>query len=155
DALYFGPRGVGAGIWAIDKGGHVHLIGPAVASFALCLLAMFALRPLAIVVNLIDRPGGRKTHIGDVPVVGGVAMLLGIVLGMGLLPLPDLTARALLAACAILVTVGLIDDRFGLSPWARLPVQMVAAIVVMVGAPAVVVTLGAPFGAEEIRLEGV
>jgi UDP-GlcNAc:undecaprenyl-phosphate GlcNAc-1-phosphate transferase len=131
----------------------VHLIGPAAASFALCLLAMFALRPLAIAVNLIDRPGGRKLHVGEVPVVGGLGMLLGMVLGMGLLPLPDSTAGALLAAGAILVTVGLIDDRFGLSPWTRLPVQVVAGIVLIFGTRAVVSTLGAPFG-EEIQLEG-
>lgn len=132
----------------------MHLIGPSAASFSLCLLAMLALRPIAIAVKLIDRPGGRKAHIGDVPVVGGLGMLLGMVLGMGLLPLPGTITGSLLAACTMLVTVGLVDDRFGLSPWTRLPVQFVAAIVVMIGAGAVVHTLGMPFGAEEIRLDG-
>jgi UDP-GlcNAc:undecaprenyl-phosphate/decaprenyl-phosphate GlcNAc-1-phosphate transferase len=131
----------------------VHLIGPAAASFFLCLLAMFALRPLAIAVNLIDRPGGRKSHVGEVPVVGGLGMLLGMVLGMGLVPLPDSTVGTLLAACAILVTVGLIDDRFGLSPWTRLPVQIAATVVLILGTRTVVATLGAPFGGE-IWLDG-
>jgi UDP-GlcNAc:undecaprenyl-phosphate GlcNAc-1-phosphate transferase len=108
---------------------------------------MFALRPIAIAVNLIDRPGGRKTHVGDVPVVGGLAMLLGIVLGMGLIPVPNVTANTLLAACAILVTVGLIDDRFDLSPWTRLPAQVAAAALLMIGTESLVFTLGAPFGA--------
>jgi UDP-GlcNAc:undecaprenyl-phosphate GlcNAc-1-phosphate transferase len=81
-------------------------------------------------------------------------MLLGMVLGMGLLRLPDDTAGALLAACAMLVTVGLIDDRFELSPWARLAAQIVAAIVLMIGSNAIVVTLGAPFGGEDVWLEG-
>ena len=76
---------------------------------------MFALRPLAIAVKLIDRPGGRKRHNGEVPVVGGLSMLLGIVLGMGLLSLPDWQAGTLLAACTVLVTVGLIDDLFDLN----------------------------------------
>jgi UDP-GlcNAc:undecaprenyl-phosphate/decaprenyl-phosphate GlcNAc-1-phosphate transferase len=134
--------------------GQVQLMGPVAASFALSLMAMIALRPLAIAVNLIDRPGGRKSHIGEVPVVGGLGMLLGMVLGLGLLPLSNSTAGILLAAFVILVTVGLIDDRFGLSPWTRLPVQMVAAIVIMVGARAVVGTLGAPLGDSEILLEG-
>jgi UDP-GlcNAc:undecaprenyl-phosphate GlcNAc-1-phosphate transferase len=131
----------------------VHLIGPAAASFFLCLLAMFALRPLAIAVNLIDRPGGRKSHIGDVPVVGGLGMLLGMVLGMGLVSLPDSTVGTLLAACAILVTVGLIDDRFGLSPWTRLPVQIAATVVLILGTQTVITTFGAPLG-EEISLDG-
>jgi UDP-GlcNAc:undecaprenyl-phosphate GlcNAc-1-phosphate transferase len=132
----------------------VHLIGPAAASFSLCLLAMFALRPLAIAVNLIDRPGGRKLHVGDVPVVGGLGMLLGMVLGMGLLPLPETMTSSLLGACAILVTVGLIDDRFGLSPWTRLPVQVVAAVVLIIGARSIIATLGSPFGGE-IKLDGL
>lgn len=133
----------------------MHLIGPFMASFSLCLLAILALRPVAITLKLIDRPGGRKSHVGDVPVVGGLAMLLGMVLGLGILPLPHATTGSLLAACAILVTVGLIDDRFSLSPWARLPVQVVAAIVVMIGTRAAVETLGTPFGTGEIRLDGM
>ena len=132
----------------------MQLIGPASASFALCLLAMFALRPVAFALKLIDRPGGRKLHVGEVPVVGGLGMLLGIVLGTGLLPSADWTAGPLLAACALLVTVGLIDDRFELSPWARLPVHVAVATVLVLGAGTSVTTLGAPFGAP-IHLEGL
>ena len=132
----------------------MHLIGPAAASFCLCLLAMIALRPVAIAVKLIDRPGGRKQHVGEVPVVGGLGMLLGMVLGMGLLPFPNWTSGTLLAACAMLVTVGLIDDRFDLSPWTRLSVQIAASIVLIFGAGATLNALGAPFG-EPIWLEGV
>jgi len=124
----------------------------AAASFFTCWLAIVALRPLAIAVDLVDRPGGRKTHHGDVPVVGGLAMFLGLVLGMGLLPLPGASVGAFLASCAILVTVGLIDDRFDLSPWTRLPGQIAAALVLIVGSDAVVVTLGDPFGTGSINL---
>ena len=118
----------------------------AAASFFTCWLAIVALRPIAIAVDLVDRPGGHKIHHGDIPVVGGLAMFLGIVLGMGLLPLPGPSSGAFLAACAILVTVGLIDDRFDLSPWTRLPGQIAAAVVLVIGSGAMVVTLGNPFG---------
>ena len=60
----------------------MNLFGPAAASFSLCLLALLALRPVAIAVNLIDRPGGRKSHVGDVPVVGGLGMLITFVEGI-------------------------------------------------------------------------
>ena len=129
----------------------LHLLLPAAASFGLTLLAIFALRPLAIAVDLVDRPGGRKTHFGDVPIVGGLAMLLGIVLGGGLLPPHAAPSAALLAACSVLVTVGLVDDRFEISPWARLPVQIVAAVIVMLGAGAAVSTLGDPLGTGTIE----
>src|SRR5215468_9341861 len=99
----------------------------AAASFFTCWLAIVALRPLAVAVDLVDRPGGRKTHHGDVPVVGG-------------------NAGAFLAACAVLVTVGLIDDRFDLSPWTRLPGQIAAAVVLIAGSGTTVTTLGDPLG---------
>jgi len=121
-------------------------IAAAAASFFTCWLAIVALRSIAIAVDLVDRPGGRKTHNGDVPVVGGLAMFLGVVLGVGLLPLPGSSAGAFLSACAILVTVGLNDDRFDLSPWTRFPGQIAAALVLVIGSGAMVVTLGNPFG---------
>jgi UDP-GlcNAc:undecaprenyl-phosphate GlcNAc-1-phosphate transferase len=133
----------------------LHLLLPTAASFALTLLAIFALRPIAIAVDLVDRPGGRKTHFGDVPIVGGLAMLLGIVLGGGLLSPQQAPAPAFLAACSVLVTVGLVDDRFEISPWARLPVQVVAALVIMVGAGASVTTLGDPLGNGTIEFSRV
>jgi UDP-GlcNAc:undecaprenyl-phosphate/decaprenyl-phosphate GlcNAc-1-phosphate transferase len=126
----------------------------AAGSFAVCVLAILALRPLAIAVDLIDRPGGRKTHHGNVPIVGGLAMFMGLVLGIGLLPGEGSTAGLYLAACAILVTVGLVDDRFGLSPWARLPGQIAAAVVLIAGCGARVTTLGDPFGTGLVNLSG-
>jgi UDP-GlcNAc:undecaprenyl-phosphate/decaprenyl-phosphate GlcNAc-1-phosphate transferase len=126
-------------------------VAAAAGSFFTCWIAIVALRPLAIAVDLVDRPGGRKTHHGDVPVVGGLAMFLGVVLGVGLLPFPSASAGAFLAACAILVTVGLVDDRFDLSPWTRLPGQIAAALVLSVGSGTLVVTLGDPFGTGTIN----
>lgn len=127
------------------------MIGPTVASFSLCLLAMLALRPVAIALDLIDRPGGRKIHHGDVPVVGGIAMLLGIIVGCALVPMPEMTGRSFLAACALLVVVGLLDDRFDLSPWTRLPAQIAAALLLIAGSDTAITTFLPPFG----ELDGV
>jgi UDP-GlcNAc:undecaprenyl-phosphate GlcNAc-1-phosphate transferase len=116
---------------------------------------MFALRPLAVAVDLIDRPdGGRKIHKGEVPIVGGIAMFIGVVLGMGLVPLPAESAAAFLAACALLVTIGLLDDRFDLSPWTRLPAQIAAATVLMLGSGALVTSIGSPLGVGVIDFYG-
>ena len=53
-------------------------LASALAGFLVTLIAMIALRPVAVAIELVDRPGGRKTHHGNVPIVGGLAMLLGI-----------------------------------------------------------------------------
>jgi UDP-GlcNAc:undecaprenyl-phosphate GlcNAc-1-phosphate transferase len=73
---------------------------------------------------------------------------------VGLVPLPGATGGAYLAACAIVVTVGLIDDRFNLSPWTRLPGQIAAALVLIVGGGVAVTSLGDPFGTGPISLSG-
>jgi UDP-GlcNAc:undecaprenyl-phosphate/decaprenyl-phosphate GlcNAc-1-phosphate transferase len=88
-------------------------------------------------------------------VVGGLAIFIGIVLGIELLPLPDAQRAAFVAACAILVTVGLVDDRFDLSPWTRLPGQASAAVTLIVGSGAVVTTLGNPFAFGPVSLSGL
>ncbi|MDE2136634.1 MAG: undecaprenyl/decaprenyl-phosphate alpha-N-acetylglucosaminyl 1-phosphate transferase [Gammaproteobacteria bacterium] len=126
----------------------------AVASFFVCALAILALRPLAKAVDLIDRPGGRKSHHGEVPVVGGLAMFIGVVLGIGLGRLPGTVGGAYLAACAIVVAVGLVDDRFNLSPWTRLPGQIAATLVLIAGAGVAVTSLGNPFALGPITLAG-
>lgn len=124
------------------------------ASFSLCLLATLALRPMAFAFDLLDRPGGRKTHQGEVPVIGGLAMLLGIVLGIGLVPLSGSLPATFLGACAILVTIGLLDDRFDLPPWTRLPAQAAAGILFVLGSGAAVENLGALLGGDAIELSG-
>lgn len=128
-------------------------VGAVAASFFLCLLAIVALRPVARVVDLIDRPGGRKIHEGEVPIVGGLAMLIGVVFGIGAASLP--AAGAFLASCTMLVTVGLVDDRFSLSPWARLAAQGAAALLIIFGSQTVILSLGEAFGVGELRLAGL
>ncbi|MCW5572404.1 MAG: undecaprenyl/decaprenyl-phosphate alpha-N-acetylglucosaminyl 1-phosphate transferase [Steroidobacteraceae bacterium] len=103
----------------------------AVASFFVCLLAIIALRPVAVVVDLVDKPGGRKTHHGEVPIVGGIAMFLGLSVGLGLVPSDPLRSETFIAACALLVVTGMLDDRFVLSPWLRLPAQAAATLLVV------------------------
>lgn len=127
----------------------------ALASFFVCILAIVALRPIAVAVDLVDRPGGRKTHHGEVPIVGGLAMFLGLAVGLGLVSNPVVRTDAFIAACALLVTAGLIDDRFDLSPWLRLPVQVAATLMVAAGANInPTVSFGDPLGMGAIVFEG-
>jgi UDP-GlcNAc:undecaprenyl-phosphate GlcNAc-1-phosphate transferase len=127
-------------------------IGAGVACFFATLLAMLALRPVAVAVELVDKPGGRKTHRGDIPVVGGVAMFVGCIFGMGLLPTSAFVTVSLLSAAALVVLVGILDDRFEISPAARLTAHLAAALLVLATASDLTIsTLGAPFGGEATR----
>jgi UDP-GlcNAc:undecaprenyl-phosphate/decaprenyl-phosphate GlcNAc-1-phosphate transferase len=128
---------------------------PIATGFLVSLAAMVALRPLAIAIDLVDRPGGRKTHHGNVPVFGGLAILLGMLVASGLVPAAHQVSAVFFAGCGLLVTTGLLDDRFDISPWARLPVQAAAATLIGAGSATLVHTLGSPFGGGAIDLQGV
>lgn len=126
--------------------------GAALACFLATLLAMTALRPVAVAVDLVDKPGGRKTHRGDIPVVGGLAMFVGCIFGVGLLPASQFVSPSLLSAAALVVLVGLLDDRFEISPVARLTAHLVAALLVLgTTSDLSITTLGRPFGGSPVE----
>ena len=121
--------------------------GAAAAGFFATFLAMLALRPVAVAVELVDKPGGRKTHRGEIPVVGGLAMFIGCIFGVGLLPNSSFVSASLFSAAALVVLVGLLDDRFEVSPIARLTAHVVAAMIVLASSTDLsIATLGDPFG---------
>ncbi len=127
-------------------------LGAGFACFSATLLAMTALRPVAVAVELVDKPGGRKTHRGEIPIVGGVAMFLGCIFGLGLIQSTQLVSAPLMSAAALVVLVGILDDRFELSPYARLSAHLVAALLAtMTTSDLAVQTLGHPFGGSAVH----
>ncbi len=132
----------------------MNVLAAAAIGFCVTLLAILALRPLAKTIDLVDRPGGRKTHDGDVPLIGGLAMFLGLVAGLGFMDPFVYATASLVGVSAILVVIGLLDDRFELSRWMRLVVHVVAAVALIAGTGALVTHLGDPFGTGIITLHG-
>lgn len=129
---------------------------PPLVAFTASALACLLLQPLARRIGLVDRPGGRKTHHGEVPLVGGIAMLLGLVAAFAVSPqLRSDGIGHLLAACVVLVLVGALDDRFELRPRVRLVTHFAA---VLIGAAAFALdflALGDIFGTGSITLVGL
>jgi UDP-GlcNAc:undecaprenyl-phosphate/decaprenyl-phosphate GlcNAc-1-phosphate transferase len=116
------------------------------------ILFIFALRPVARGIGLIDRPGGRKMHVGEVPVIGGLAMMGGLAIGA----LYSYTAISgfpfFLTALAILVFIGALDDRYDLPASVRFLAQICAALLMVAGADVYVVDLGRPFFGSTMEL---
>ncbi|MDG2288640.1 MAG: hypothetical protein P8K83_02465 [Woeseiaceae bacterium] len=107
------------------------------------VLFILALRPVAIATGLVDTPGGRKTHKSSTPIVGGIAMYLGLLFGA--LSLGILSSIVwLLLGGSLLIVIGVIDDRFGLSPIARLIAQTWVALMMVFLANIQVESIGSP-----------
>ena len=80
------------------------VIASATVAFTVAAIFMLALRPVALSIGLIDTPGGRKIHTGDVPVTGGIAMFIGMFVGVSILPIPGNILISMFIASSILLS---------------------------------------------------
>ena len=101
-------------------------------------------KPAAVRIGLVDKPGLKKRHKGNVPIVGGIAVFTGFTFSLLLLhnyPLRDL--RALLAGSLLLVIIGVIDDVMRLPVLTRFMAQIAAALMMAMWTGVMLVHLGA------------
>lgn len=118
------------------------LVG-AFLAFVVTVVFMFALRPVAAAIGLVDVPGGRKRHGTPVPLIGGISMCIGLAFGTSLIEHPEFWNPSILGIL-LLVMVGTIDDRFELPPNVRLIAQTCAALLVVFASEISVTNLGSP-----------
>lgn len=113
---------------------------------------ILSVNPIARRVGLVDRPGGRKAHDGDVPVTGGPAVAIGVLLpALIMLPFtPQLASLAI--AMGVLLVVGVLDDLYDLNWLFRIVAQVAAALVLVYVGDVKVEQIGSAFGIEQARL---
>jgi len=90
------------------------------ASFLAFFIALFAslmlavpVRALALRVGMVDLPGPRKVHLQPIPLLGGLAIYGGVLLGAFSLFQGEARAQigGILAGATLIATVGILDDR--------------------------------------------
>jgi UDP-GlcNAc:undecaprenyl-phosphate GlcNAc-1-phosphate transferase len=112
---------------------------PYVVVFAVAAAAAAALTPFAAWLGrrlgLVDRPGGRRAHRGEVPRIGGLALFLAFMIALGVgqafhIPTADPNESrrflGLILGSLWMFLVGLADDRWDLSPLVQFGAQLVA-----------------------------
>jgi len=105
---------------------------PQIATIAiLCLLLINAARSYAGKLNLIDRPAGRKQHVGEIPTVGGLAIYCAFFLGTSLEFGLFSAYAVLLTTMGFLVVVGALDDAVDVSPVKKLAAQILSAVALL------------------------
>jgi len=128
------------------------VVTPVSIGFLVTMTLMLVLRPAASRLGLVDVPGGRKTHVGEVPVIGGIAMYFGLLAAVLAIGISNTGEAALLVAAALLVVVGALDDRFDLAPYSRILAHIAAAVTLVLASGYTVESLGDLFGFGEIGL---
>jgi UDP-GlcNAc:undecaprenyl-phosphate GlcNAc-1-phosphate transferase len=115
-----------------------------IASFLVAMGATWIATPgvirLAGLFGAVDLPGGRKTHDSPMPRIGGLAVFIGFVAGMGFaafatgnlftFPQTGVYWRGLAFAATAMLIVGMIDDLYGLSYRWKFAAQITAAVYV-------------------------
>jgi UDP-GlcNAc:undecaprenyl-phosphate GlcNAc-1-phosphate transferase len=101
-------------------------------AFLIPFIASVVLTPLAGRLarrfDVMDRPGGHKTHVEATPYLGGVALALGMVAIAALTGGSDGKLLTVVACAGVLGAVGLIDDIRTISPFVRLAYEGVAGV---------------------------
>lgn len=113
-----------------------------IIAFLITAALLLVLRPLASAIGLVDHPGGRKTHSGVIPVIGGIAMMGGVLIAGFMGGELGHQGNVVLLAALFMVLIGALDDRFDLAPQFRLFAHAAAAITLAYGSGFVVPDLG-------------
>lgn len=122
------------------------------AVFVLTVALTLGLIKLAPRLGLIDIPSGRKAHEKITPVVGGLAMFLAFGLSIPFLDIQLQPYWVMFVGILLLVVTGILDDVYKLSPRVRFVVQIVVALLTVLGAGIEWGQLGNIFGLGNVTL---
>ena len=124
----------------------------ALVALAATVAAVIPLRHFADQLGLVDVPTKRKRHRGAVPVIGGIAMLIGITTAIGFSGhFQDVFWLGVSAY--LLLLCGMIDDKFSIRVALRLLVQCMVALILLLGTDVKLIYLGEVLPGFELHLD--
>jgi UDP-GlcNAc:undecaprenyl-phosphate/decaprenyl-phosphate GlcNAc-1-phosphate transferase len=127
-------------------------IKPMVIAAIITLSAIYFLRPFAVNIKLLDLPNERKKHEGSIPLIGGIAMFLGVIVSIFLSPIDLNNFNYFLTSALIVVLIGVFDDHSSLPVSYRLLFQIIAALILVTVGEEGISSLGNLLGYGEITL---
>ena len=123
-----------------------------ITAFIITFLAIPSIIKVAIIKNLFDEPGERKSHKSSVPTLGGLAIFAGVVFsytfwssGFG-----DESTQYIIAALIVMFFIGIKDDIIELTARKKFYGQLISAIIIVLFAEIRVTNLFGIFGIYEI-----
>ena len=111
----------------------IQLVWSSLTAFGLSLLAIPICNEAAIKFGLTDKPNERKTHKGHIPLIGGVAIFIAVLIS-SFIWLPDSQdLRLYQIASALIVFIGILDDKYDVSVRLRVVAQLIIASILIYG----------------------
>lgn len=124
----------------------------ALAAFVAVSVLIPPMRKLAKKIGHTDKPGGRKEHVGQVPLIGGLVIFPVFIVVSALASGGFSTLWPLYSALVLLLATGAIDDRVHLRSWTKFAMQFIAAFLIVIPGGAEIHELGNLFGLGPVGL---
>ena len=115
-------------------------------SLLITLISIIIFLPIARKLKLVDIPSKRKSHLGNVPLIGGMSILMGVYVTTSGILIDDNIFQIYMASAFFIFILGLIDDFSPLSPRIRLIIQTVIILITLELTGLKFDTLGHSFG---------
>lgn len=125
---------------------------PFLTAFALSFTAILVVNPLAGKFGLLDIPNERKCHDGAIPLIGGIAIFISVLLASAVFIEHSQTLNLYLISASLILFIGVLDDRYDLSVKVRLVAQVITASILIFGAGLYLTSLGHIFYFFELKL---
>jgi len=130
----------------------MYIFASALTAFCFAFFTIKLFKPIAIDLGLVDKPCERKQHAGHIPLIGGISIFMAV-LAASLIWLPNtLELRMYLIASAMMVFIGVLDDKFDLRVRIRIVGQIIVASLMIYGVGDYISNLGNLFGLGDINL---
>lgn len=125
---------------------------PLICCFFISVFVIKITKPIAVKAGLVDLPNERKLHIGAIPLIGGVAIYLGV-LTAALIFMPySQVFNIYLVSAAMILFLGVLDDKYDLSVKLRIISQIIVASMMIFGAQLYLNSFGYILGFFEFKL---
>ena len=106
----------------------------AIAALVLSVVLSYLIIPKIIIFakryKLADVAGKRASHIGSIPILGGIAIFLSLVLSLFLFS-DTAENKFIISSLIVVFFVGMIDDLLGLSAYKKLIGQIIATLILI------------------------
>ena len=102
-----------------------------VVSFLTSLFLVPIVVKLAHKTGMLNHPSDDRWNKRAIPLMGGVAILIGIILGVLSARVINIELIAVIVSGILIALFGVMDDRFGVNPKLKLAVQILLALCVM------------------------
>jgi UDP-GlcNAc:undecaprenyl-phosphate GlcNAc-1-phosphate transferase len=86
-------------------------------------------RQIAFRIRLLDHPNSKKSHAHPIPLLGGLSMFMAFFTAVFFTTHINTHMYGILIGAAILMAVGIVDDRLGMMPRMKLSAQILVALI--------------------------